>query len=225
MRRRKRDGNSPSWEFEESALLGGATRIAGIDEAGRGPLAGPVVAAAVVLPFGSIIPGLTDSKQLTEADRERLFTVIHEVAIGTGIGIVSSRTIDKLNILQATRMAMAQAVRSLNPLPDYLLVDGPIHVDVPIRQHAVIKGDQRSFSVAAASVLAKVTRDRIMRNLGLRFPQYGFERHKGYGTREHRQAIARYGPTPEHRVTFRGVRETMRGEETPVQRGAFSPRL
>lgn len=210
MHPRKSSDERPTWDFEDAASASGAVRIAGVDEAGRGPLAGPVVAAAVVLPRGCLILDLNDSKQLSEVNRERLFALIRESAIGSGIGIVSSRTIDEVNILQATRMAMAIAVNSVDPLPDHLLIDGPIRLDIPIRQEAVIGGDRRCCSVAAASILAKVTRDRIMRELSLRFPAYGFDRHKGYGTREHRDAIARYGPTPEHRTTFRGVKEFVR---------------
>src|SRR5574341_761340 len=171
--------------FERSARASGFTRIAGLDEAGRGPLAGPVVAAAVVLPEGLRIPGLTDSKQVPERDRERLFEVIRKQAVCYGIGIVHERTIEDVNILQATIIAMEQALQALSPRPDYLLLDALTLPRVPLPQKPLIKGDSRSHSIAAASILAKVTRDRLMTDLHEKFPQYNFRKHKGYGTEEH----------------------------------------
>jgi ribonuclease HII len=197
----------PSFRYEEEAGRRGATRIAGIDEAGRGPLAGPVVAAAVVLPPGEFIPELHDSKLLSPEKRERLFHTIAARAVATGVEIVPAETIDRINILQATRMAMVRAVGRITPLPDFLLVDGPISLDIDIPQLAIIKGDRLSFSVSAASILAKVTRDRLMMEFHQQYPQYGFDSHKGYPTKAHKEAICRYGPSPIHRTCFRGVKE------------------
>jgi len=178
-----------------------------VDEAGRGPLAGPVVAGAVVLPPGNPIPDLDDSKLLRPHDRDRLFREITEKAVAVGVGIVPADVIDRINILQASRLAMARAVREILPPPDYLLIDGPIVLDLELPQRSVIKGDRLSRSIAAASIVAKVTRDRIMAELHERYPLYGFDRHKGYGTAEHRAAIQLHGPCPEHRSYFRGVKE------------------
>jgi len=196
----------PSFRYENEAAGSGARRVAGIDEAGRGPLAGPVVAAAVILqPMGDL-PGLNDSKLLTAAARERLFRQIHECALAVAVSVVSPDTIDRINILQATRMAMTEAVANLTLSPDYLLIDGPIALDLDIPQRAIIKGDRLSLSVASASIIAKVTRDRIMRELHKQFPLYGFDRHKGYGTRAHLEAIKSHGPCPAHRKCFKGVK-------------------
>jgi ribonuclease HII len=191
--------------FERSAHKSGALRIAGLDEAGRGPLAGPVVAAAVVFPQGLLISGVTDSKQLTEEQRERLYTEITAAAVAYGIGIVDERTIDEVNILQATIIAMERALNCITPLPDHLLLDALILPRITISQQAIIKGDCRSHSIAAASILAKVTRDRIMRDLHERYPQYNFQNHKGYGTKEHIELIRRHGPCDAHRKSFRPV--------------------
>lgn len=203
--RSKRKG--PSWQYEQEASAQGAKRVAGIDEAGRGPLAGPVVAAAVILPPSPSLADLNDSKLLTATHRESLFHLVKEAAVGFGIGIVASETIDKINILQATRLAMVRAVQKIDPPPDYLLIDGPLSLDFNVPQEALIKGDQLSFSIAAAAVLAKVTRDRIMVELHEKYPQYGFDSHKGYATKAHKEAIRRYGPSPVHRKGFRGVCE------------------
>ncbi|MGO9571620.1 MAG: ribonuclease HII [Desulfomonilaceae bacterium] len=197
----------PSSRFEKQAERLGARRIAGIDEAGRGPLAGPVVAAAVVLRTSDCLPHLNDSKLLPTDAREQFFDQIRENASAIGIGIIPPETIDRINILQATRLAMSRAVMQISPLPDYLLVDGTISLDLSIPQQAIIKGDRLSFSVAAAGIIAKVTRDRIMKELHEQFPQYGFAQHKGYGTLAHKEAIARHGPSPVHRMCFRGVKE------------------
>lgn len=199
--------SSPTWQFEQDACALGARRVAGVDEAGRGPLAGPVVAAAVILPDAASIPRLNDSKLLSANQRETLFSLVKETAVGFGVGIVSPETIDEINILQATRLAMTRAVEQIDPLPDYLLIDGPISLDLQTPQRPVIKGDRLSFSIAAAAILAKVTRDRIMMEFHEQFPQYGFDAHKGYATQAHREAIRLHGPSPVHRKCFKGVRE------------------
>jgi len=199
----------PSCAFEEEAARLGASRIAGIDEAGRGPLAGPVVAAAVVIPYAAPIPELNDSKMLAEEARERLFSLIMDRALSVGVARVPPEEIDRINIYQATRLAMSMAVKSMSPLPDYLLIDGPLSLDLNIRQRSIIKGDRLCYSVAAASIVAKVTRDRIMLELHEQYPQYGFDSHKGYGTKAHMQALERHGPCSAHRKCFRGVRERL----------------
>ena len=179
--------------------------IVGIDEAGRGPLAGPVVAAAMVLPMDVILEGLDDSKKLSPAKRDELFPKIQKMI--HGIAVVSPEVIDEINILQAARLAMKQAVEKLSSVPDLLLIDGNQKIDSSIEQWAIVKGDAKSISIAAASVLAKVTRDRIMEDYHRLYPQYEFARHKGYGTKLHRDLIAEHGPCPIHRRTFRGVTE------------------
>jgi ribonuclease HII len=181
----------------------GIDHVAGVDEAGRGPLAGPVVAAAVVLPPGTLITGLNDSKQLTERTRERLFEIIRQKALGVGVGIVPVAVIDRLNIYGALMQAMRQALNALPKQPGMVLVDGYPIRGLSIGQKAIIGGDALSLSIAAASVIAKVTRDRIMVNLHAQYPEYGFARHKGYATAEHRRALSKYGPCPEHRRSFR----------------------
>jgi ribonuclease HII len=198
--------------FERCAREAGYTCIAGLDEAGRGPLAGPVVAAAVVLPDGLLIPGLTDSKQVSERDRDSLFDVVREQAKCFGIGIADERTIDAVNIYQATIIAMEQALGALVPQPDYLLLDAISLSRVPLPQKPLIKGDCRSHSIAAASILAKVTRDRMMIELHDRYPQYNFRKHKGYGTREHLEALKKHGPCDAHRKTFNPVARMTRGD-------------
>ncbi len=197
--------------FEQRAQQQGFKLIAGIDEAGRGPLAGPVVAAAVILSDHFEIPGLTDSKKLSEKQRDRFYPQIREQAKAVGIGVAAAAEIDQINILQATLLAMRRAVSRLPVVPDYLLIDGitPLPLDIP--QQTLKKGDSRSLSIAAASVVAKVVRDRIMYAFARQLPEYGLDRHKGYGTRQHRQAIAEFGPTRLHRKTFAGVREHLRG--------------
>jgi len=195
----------PTWLFEEKARSLGYSNVAGIDEAGRGPLAGPVVAAAVIFSSSNPIVGLNDSKLLTEQARQKLFDQINLSAL-VAVGIVSPQIIDQINILQATRQAMAQAVKKLEPPPDYLLIDGPISLDLDVPQQSIVKGDQLSVSVAAASIIAKVSRDLIMTDLHKQYPHYGFDRHKGYPTKEHIRAIMTYGPCPEHRRSFRGVK-------------------
>ncbi|MFA5516385.1 MAG: ribonuclease HII [Desulfuromonadales bacterium] len=197
--------------FEMQARRNGFRAIAGIDEAGRGPLAGPVVAAAVILPEAFDLPGLTDSKQLTAVHRERLFRLIRHQALAVGVGIVSPAEVDALNILQATLLGMAQAVSRLKIAPDFLLVDGNQPAPLPLRQQTLIKGDARSLSVAAASVIAKVVRDRMMAGYDRRFPGYGFAGHKGYGSAVHLEALHRLGPCALHRRTFGTVRELLAG--------------
>jgi ribonuclease HII len=191
--------------FERSSRKAGYTCIAGLDEAGRGPLAGPVVAAAVVLPVGLLIPGLTDSKQVPEHERERLFEVIRVRAVCYGVGIADERTIDLVNILQATIIAMERALKALDPQPDYLLLDAITLPRVRLPQKPLIKGDYRSHSIAAASILAKVTRDRIMLELHKKYPRYNFQKHKGYGTKEHILLLQEHGPCDAHRKTFHPV--------------------
>jgi ribonuclease HII len=200
------------YAFERAARSSGYARIAGLDEAGRGPLAGPVVAAAVVLPPDLLIPGVTDSKQVPEPERERLYDVIRGQAICYGIGVVDERTIDEVNIYQATIIAMERALQALSPQPDYLLLDAMTLPRISIPQKSLIKGDCRSHSIAAASILAKVTRDRLMCDLHKKFPQYNFERHKGYGTKEHIALIQQYGPCDAHRKSFNPVAAMLRGD-------------
>lgn len=200
--------------FEEWAGSRGFRTVAGVDEAGRGPLAGPVVAAAVVLPEGFELPGLDDSKKLSADQRERLLPLIRSKALAFGVGIVSAGEIDEMNILQATLKGMALAVRRLRTTPDYLLVDGITPVPLPLQQKTIKQGDSRSLSVAAASVLAKVVRDRIMTAYDRIHPGYDFARNKGYGSAGHLAAIARLGPSPQHRLTFSGVREHVDGGRT-----------
>ena len=195
--------------FETSCLAKGYSRIAGLDEAGRGPLAGPVVAAAVILPPGERYPGIDDSKKLRPAARERGYDLILENALAFAISEVSQEEIDTLNILVASRKAMERAVRQLSPAPGFLLIDGIVPLETDIPQKCIKKGDQRSQSVAAASVLAKVTRDRLMEAFHQQYPQYNFKKNKGYGTREHMEALQAHGICPIHRRSFRGVKELL----------------
>jgi len=176
-----------------------------VDEAGRGPLAGPVVAAAVILPDDTRLEGVQDSKLMTEKAREEAFWRIHDTAVSVGVGVVPPVYIDRHNILRASLEAMKRAIACLEPGPDYLLVDGNQYVPVRTPQRFIVKGDQRSISISAASVVAKVYRDNIMCSYDVRFPQYGFTRHKGYATADHRAALRVHGPCPIHRMTFRGV--------------------
>lgn len=196
--------------FEKSARQRGYRCVAGVDEAGRGPLAGPVVAAAVVLPAEFDLPGLTDSKRLSARQREALYPLIREQAIAVGIGLASASDVDQYNILQATLRSMNQAVSRLACHVDYLLVDGISRIPTPLPQETLKKGDSRSLSISAASIIAKVVRDRIMQAYDRHYPEYGFAGHKGYGSAKHLQAIARCGPSPLHRKTFRGVKEHLK---------------
>ncbi len=191
--------------FEDEARVQGYQIVAGIDEAGRGPLAGPVVAAAVVLPTEEKIKGLNDSKKLSPAQREKFFHLILEQAQGIGLGIVEAPEIDRSNIWRATQNAMEEAIKKLPACPDFLLIDGKFPLGVSIAQKVIIKGDQRCQSIAAASIIAKVTRDRIMLNYHEIYPQYNFARHKGYATKEHLAAIRQYGCCPIHRHSFKPI--------------------
>jgi ribonuclease HII len=193
--------------FEDMARRRGYRTVAGVDEAGRGPLAGPVVAAAVILPENFDLPGLNDSKQISEKKRNQLLPMIHEQALAVGIGVSRAGEIDRINILQATLLGMSRAVKRLSVAPDFLLVDGITPVPLDIEQKALKKGDSRSLSIAAASVVAKVVRDRIMLAYDRLFPEYGFSGHKGYGSQKHRDAVALHGPCICHRRTFAGVKE------------------
>ncbi len=207
----------PTLEEEERLILQGHTLIAGLDEAGRGCLAGPVVAAAAVLPLAEdclrLFAGVRDSKQLSPAQRERLYAVIVERAVGVGVGVVSVEWIDRYNIVRATRLAMQQALASLPVRPTYLLLDAIKLPAVRLPQLALIKGDARCLSIAAASIVAKVTRDRLMQQLDEQYPGYGFARHKGYGTAEHQDALARLGPCRAHRRTFAPVRARLESQQ------------
>ncbi len=198
--------DSDLWVFEKKARDMGHRIIAGIDEAGRGPLAGPVVSAAVILPEGVDLPGIDDSKRLTPSRRNRLYDRLYAVAGAIGIGVVDTAEIDRVNILQATLRSMAMAVANLHPRPNHLLIDGIFTIASDLSQEAIKKGDSLSISIAAASIVAKVTRDRIMAQVDTLFPEYGFGRHKGYPTKNHRAAIIRHGCSPIHRRTFKGVR-------------------
>jgi ribonuclease HII len=201
--------------FEHQYWNRGITRLAGVDEAGRGPLAGPVVAAAVVMEPGfaageehGILEGLTDSKQLSEPRRRRFFEILTmSPHVETAVGMADAGEIDRINILNATHLAMARAVAGLRPLPQHVLVDGLPVKGLPCESTAIVGGDGKSLLVAAASIVAKVTRDALLRELDQEFPEYGFAEHKGYGTRRHIRALLEHGPTPIHRRSFRPVRD------------------
>lgn len=190
------------WAIEESCHAEGYRVICGVDEAGRGPLAGPVCAAAVILPEGLEIPGLTDSKKLTDKKRRELFPLIQERAIAYGIGMASQQEIDEINILQATFLAMKRALAQLSVQPDLALIDGNRETDFGLPVKTVVRGDSLSANIAAASILAKVTRDDLMVEMAKTYPQYGFDVHKGYGTKAHYGALREFGPCEIHRMTF-----------------------
>ena len=194
--------NGNLWEIEEALTAQGVTAICGVDEAGRGPLAGPVCAAAVILPDHLEIPGLNDSKKLTDKKRRELFPIIQEQAIAYGIAFASEQEIDEMNILQATFLAMQRAIDQLEGKANFALIDGNREKDFGLPVMTVVKGDSRSANIAAASVLAKVTRDAYMEELAKEYPQYGFEIHKGYGTKAHYAALTEHGACPAHRATF-----------------------
>ena len=196
------------WKHENEARKRGSLRIAGLDEVGRGPLFGPVVAAAVILPRGFRLEGLTDSKKLSERKRNQLDPEIRRNAVAWAIAAVDAETIDRINIRQASLLAMRLAVQQLALSPDYLLIDGRDSIDWPCPQQPVIGGDAASLSIAAASVLAKVHRDRLLVELDSQFPGYGLASHKGYGSREHLAALARLGPTPQHRKSYHPVAQS-----------------
>lgn len=193
---------SKLWELEEELYAGGAKLICGIDEAGRGPLAGPVCAAAVILPRGLEIPGLDDSKKLSEKKREELFEQIKEKALCYGIAFADVEEIEELNILGATFLAMNRAFEKLSLKPDIALVDGNRDPGLGLDTRLIVKGDSRCADIAAASILAKVTRDRYMQEMDRLYPQYHFEKHKGYGTKLHYEALREFGPSPIHRPSF-----------------------
>jgi ribonuclease HII len=190
------------WEIEDLHFENGIKLICGVDEAGRGPLAGPVCAAAVILPPHAHIPGLNDSKKLTDKKRRELYPVIMEQAVAYGIGFASHEEIDEINILQATYLAMERAIAKLSVRPELALIDGNRAKDFGVPVKTVIKGDSLSASIAAASILAKVTRDDLMLEAAREYPQYAFDVHKGYGTKAHYEALAAYGPSPIHRMSF-----------------------
>ena len=193
----------PDYEFEKAAVNSGFSCICGVDEAGRGPLAGPVCAAAVILPEGAVIEGLDDSKKLTEKKRERLYDIIKETAVAYSVAYGTLEEIETVNILEATYLAMNRAIEGLSVKPDFALIDGnrvPRGIKIPCE--TVVKGDSKSMSVAAASVLAKVTRDRLMLEYDKKYPEYNFKKHKGYGTKEHTELIKQYGPCEIHRLSF-----------------------
>lgn len=189
-------------KIEDSLYSEGYEYICGIDEAGRGPLCGPVVAAAVILPKDKYIEGVNDSKKLSPKKREKLYDDIKKEAISVGIGIVDVDIIEEINILNATKLAMIKAIKDLKIKPDYLLIDGNQLIDIDIEKQTVVSGDAKSESIAAASIIAKVTRDRMLVNFDKLYPEYGFAKHKGYGTKMHIEAIKKYGLTPIHRKSF-----------------------
>ncbi len=202
------------WEYEHKALNRGYKNIAGIDEAGRGPLAGPVVSAAVILPDNFSCDDITDSKKLSEKKRNELYDLIADQAVTVATGVSSHEEIDQINVLQASLLSMKRAVENLsqsnNPLlPDLLLIDGKFSINMEIDQEVIVKGDSKSISIASASIIAKVTRDKIMKELHKKYPQYNFIQHKGYPTKAHKEAILKHGPCPFHRKTFRGVKEVI----------------
>lgn len=207
------------WAYEKKAANDGFLCIAGVDEAGRGPLAGPVVSAAVILPADCKIEGIQDSKKVAPRKRALLYERIYEHAVAVGIGIVDSVEIDRINILQAALLSMAISVKNLTPQPDCLLIDGQFQIESDLPQQAIIKGDAQSISIAAASIVAKVTRDRLMEKYDEKYPHFGFARHKGYPTRMHKEAIREFGPSPIHRQSFKGVKEYVQ-PSSAIRRGS-----
>lgn len=193
---------SDLWALENEIYASGVNILCGVDEAGRGPLAGPVCAAAVILPRGLEIPGLNDSKKLSEKRREALYDVIISSAMAYGIAFADVEEIERLNILHATFLAMNRAIAQLSVRPELALIDGNRNSDIEVPSRCIVKGDSRCADIAAASILAKVTRDRYMIKMAEQYPQYGFEQHKGYGTKQHYAALREYGATPIHRVSF-----------------------
>jgi ribonuclease HII len=210
------DKNSNLLGHDEIFRRRGFRLLAGVDEAGRGPLAGPVVAAAVILPRDATLEGLADSKRLSPTERDRLLDLIGQAAVAIGVGIVDAEEIDRINILRASLQAMEKAVAELDPPPEVLLIDGPFGIGNQIPQFPLVRGDSRSESVAAASIVAKVTRDRMMARYHELFPQYGFISHKGYATRAHVTALREHGCSPIHRKTFRPVRNVLEDRAQPT---------
>ncbi|AXI09066.1 ribonuclease HII [Oceanobacillus sp. 143] len=195
--------------YEQSAFGKGKQFVAGIDEAGRGPLAGPVVAAAVILPHDFKLLGLNDSKQINEATREKFYSIIKKEAISYGVSIISNETIDEVNIFEATKLAMREAVNQLEPKPDHVLIDA-VHLNgLPCTSESIIKGDAKSISIAAASILAKVSRDILMKEIHQKYPNYDFISNMGYGTKHHMDMLKAYGATPYHRKSFAPVRDVL----------------
>jgi len=200
-------------QHEQNLRKKGFNVIAGVDEAGRGPLAGPVVAAAVILPADYRNEMVNDSKQLTELQREQLFIEIKNVALSYGVGKVSPKKIDEMGILNAAKLAMRQAILQLNPQPDFILVDAvPINI-MEIPQQAIVKGDQKILSIAAASIIAKVTRDHLMVKYAKKYPEYGFEKHMGYGTKFHLDSIKKHGHCPIHRISFEPLKSQLKATD------------
>ena len=191
-------------EYENKMLAAGYSKIAGVDEVGRGPLAGPVCCACVIMPLDDIIEGIDDSKKVSEKKREKLFDLIKEKAIAYQIEFVDEKTIDEINILEATKKCMAKAINNMPIMPDIVLVDAVKNLDTEVATLPIIHGDALSYNIAAASILAKVTRDKLMVEYGKKYPQYGFEKHKGYGTKMHIDALKQYGPLSIHRKSFLG---------------------
>lgn len=192
------------YKYEHELNNKNITLIAGIDEAGRGPLVGPVVAAAVILPFNYKNNEINDSKKLSEKKREELFDIINKDALSIGISIINNKIIDEINILNATKLAMKEAINNLNIKPEHILIDA-VKLDIDIPSQSIIKGDAKSISIAAASIIAKVTRDRIMINLDKQFPEYGFKKHKGYPTKKHLENIEKYGILDNYRFTYKPI--------------------
>lgn len=197
-----------NYEFETKYYNQGIEYIAGVDEVGRGPLAGPVVAAAVIMPKGFYIEGITDSKKLSEKKRNEFEKLIIENAISIGISFMSEKVIDEINIYEASRKAMIDAISKLNPIPEIVLVDA-MPLDIEVKTESIIKGDEKSFMIACASIVAKQTRDRFMDELALKYPEYGFEKHKGYPTKYHKEALKKYGVLDIHRRTYKPVQEIL----------------
>ena len=206
---RERERLDAMYVFERAAIAAGHAIVAGVDEAGRGPLAGPVAAAAVILPQECYLPHLNDSKKLSHAVREELFAQIIEQAISYHVALMDADMIDRMNILQATRTGMYEAIAALTPAPDEVLIDAVELPKLSMPSQSIIKGDAKSASIAAASILAKVTRDHLMESYDIQYPHYGFAKHKGYGTREHIDAIRKYGICPIHRKSFDPIRSML----------------
>ncbi len=200
------------YEYEETLINDGVKLIGGIDEVGRGPLVGPVVAACVILPLNYELPGLNDSKKLTEKRREEFYKILMQDAISIGIGIIDEKIIDEVNIYEATKLAMKDAINNCQIKPEHVLIDA-MKLDIDIPSTSIIKGDAKSLSIAAASVIAKVTRDHMLIELDKTYPMYDFKHNKGYPTRKHVEAIYKYGITPFHRKTFSPVKEYLNNKE------------
>lgn len=211
---KKADSNIDLLAYEKDLYKQGITLIAGADEAGRGPLVGPVVAAAVILPKNYSLEGLNDSKQLSEKKREKFYDIIYQDAISVGVGVVDAKTIDEINILEASRLAMKKAIKELKVKPKYVLSDAMKLEGINIPYKDIIHGDALSLSIAAASVIAKVTRDRMMMELDEKHPEYGFKKHKGYPTKEHLENVKKYGVLENYRFTYKPIRDLIINDES-----------